>query len=75
MLRMAHKEEMNCRFALKETTTSQYALLCEPVDKNLSVLADGRLMLKLKPGISFGYAEQIAKFLQENVTAVVYVQS
>lgn len=69
---MAKNEEATYTFTLKEPTTSQYAILCEPHEKNLSILENGALLLRLRPGISFGYAEQIRRFLQENVAALIY---
>ncbi|MBI4455121.1 MAG: hypothetical protein HY644_04395 [Acidobacteria bacterium] len=69
---MAKTEEASFAFTLKERATSQYAILCEPRDRNLSVLGDGFLMLRLRPGLSFGHAEQIRKFLQENIAALTY---
>ena len=69
---MSATQEAACTFALKETTTSQYAIACEPQARNLAILGDGRLMLKLRSGIPFGHAEQITRFLQQNVTALIY---
>ena len=71
---MSATQEGACTFVLKETTTSQYAIACEPRERNIGVLGDGRLMLKLRSGIPFGQAEQITRFLQQNVTALIYCE-
>lgn len=72
---MVQTEEIACTFVLRETTTSQYAIVCQPRDARPSVLRGSSLMLKLRPGLSFGHAEQITKFLQENVTALIVAES
>ena len=69
---MTRTEEAACTFVLQETSTSQYAIACRQQEPGLSALADGELMLKLRPGVSFGFAEQVTKFLQQNVAGLLF---
>ena len=73
-IKIAQTEETPCTFLLRETSASQYAIVCEPRGVPLSMFRDGSVLLKLRPGLSFGHAEQIRKFLQENVAALIYVE-
>ncbi|MBI2821690.1 MAG: hypothetical protein HYX74_05645 [Acidobacteria bacterium] len=68
-------EEIACSFRLEEPSTSHYAILLEPREQNLTVLGAGCLMLRLRSGMTFGQAEQITKFLQENIRGVSYTSS
>ena len=56
-------------FTVKEAKTGPF-IMCEPRREDLSILGDGFLTLTLRPGTSIDKAEEIASYLNENVSGI-----
>jgi hypothetical protein len=79
---MATTEDAKYRFTVKEGQASASgkddaptSLMLELSDgKGLSILQDGFLLLRLRPGTSVAEAQEIARYLQDRVTAVSHTR-
>ncbi len=56
-------------FTVKESKSGPF-IMCEPRGKDLSILGDGFLTLTLRSGTSIEKAEEIARYLGENVSGI-----
>ena len=57
-------------FAVKEHTDGTPFLVPEPLEEDLSILADGVLAFELTPGMSIPEAEVLAQYLNTHVQAI-----
>jgi hypothetical protein len=65
-----------CRylFVVKEGVGGQPWIVLEPVRDNLGILDNGFLGLTLRKGISYEEAQEIARYLRDNLLEVVHHQ-
>jgi hypothetical protein len=63
--------ETHCKFELQEIGTSQYAVACRLQAPAQAVKDERLLLLRLRAGVTFGFAEQVTKFLQQNIVSLV----
>jgi hypothetical protein len=68
------KENARVVFRVQEVSGGEPWIRLEPVDKDLRVLGNGFLGFELPEGTTINAAEEIAAFLQENITRVSYTR-
>jgi len=61
-------------FRTKEYASGTPWIVLEPLQKDLDVLCNGFLGLDLPEGTTLKRAEEIAEFLNENITSVSYTK-
>ena len=59
-------------FTVEEVAGGEFIIKLEPVDKNLPALENGFLAFDLPDGTTVNKAEEVAAFLQENLTGISY---
>jgi hypothetical protein len=62
-------------FRVEEVAGGEFNIKLEPVGNNLAALGKGLLGFDLADGTTFNKAEEIAAFLQENITGISYRSS
>ena len=62
-------------FRVRELTNGDFWIYLEPSEENLEVLGKGFLGFDLPDGTTANQAEEIAAFLQENISGVSYTSS
>jgi hypothetical protein len=79
---MATTETANYRFIVKESSPSASGVDDAPVSlmlelsegKGLSILQDGLLVLRLRPGTKVADAQEIARYLEARVSGVSHTK-
>ena len=71
---MSNTERARFTLTVKETGTGVPWLMFEPFDSNLEVLGNGFLGLRLPAGTSYEKAQEIARFINQNVESVTYTK-
>jgi hypothetical protein len=66
------KENVRVVFRVQEVSGREPWIRLEPIDKDLRVLGSGFLGFELPEGTTINTAEEIAAFLQENISSVSY---
>lgn len=66
------KENVRVAFTVQEVARGEPWIRLEPLDKTLKVLGNGFLGFELPEGTTINTAEEIATFLQENISSVSY---
>jgi hypothetical protein len=66
------KENVRVVFRVQEVSGGEPWIRVEPIDENLKVLGNGSLGFELPEGTTINTAEEIAAFLQENISSVSY---
>ena len=66
------KENVRVVFKVKKTENGDFSICFEPLEENLKVLGKGFLGFELPEGTTVNTAEEIAAFLQENISSVSY---
>lgn len=69
MAKLPITEIVEHAFTVKESKSGPF-IDCEPRGMDLSILGDGYLSLTLRPGTSIEKAEEIARYLGENVSGI-----
>jgi hypothetical protein len=69
---MAMSEIARYRFIVSEGSDGTPYLSCQEMEGGLKILADGWLNFLLKPGITYERAQEIAKFLDANISYIQY---
>jgi hypothetical protein len=59
-------------FRVKEFASGDFWICLEPLEEDLKVLGKGFLGFELQEGTTVNKAEEIAAFLQENISSVSY---
>ncbi len=59
-------------FRVKKSVSGDFWICLEPFERNLKVLGNGFLSFDLPEGTTINKAEEIAAFLQENISSVSY---
>jgi hypothetical protein len=59
-------------FRVKKSVSGDFWICLEPLERNLKVLGNGFLGFDLPEGTTINKAEEIAAFLQENISSVSY---
>jgi hypothetical protein len=62
--------ELPCKFELQEIGPSQYGVVCRVQTPDQIVINGNEPYLRLKAGVTYGFAEQVVKFLQQNIIAL-----
>jgi hypothetical protein len=66
------KQNVRVVFRVQEVSGGEPWIRLEPIDKDLKVLGSGFLGFELPEGTTINTAEEIAAFLQENISSVSY---
>ena len=69
---MAETERAGYIFKVKEGIGGIPWIMLEPMDKDISILDKGFLGMDLAPNITYQQAEEIARFLNENIKSVSF---
>jgi hypothetical protein len=69
MAKIPETEFAEHAFTVKEAKAGPF-IMCEPRGEDLSILGDGFLTLTLRPGTSIEKAEEIARYLGQNVSGI-----
>jgi hypothetical protein len=69
------KQNVRVVFRVQEVSGGEPWIRLEPIDKDLKVLGSGFLGFELQEGTTINTAEEIAAFLQENISSVSYTPS
>ena len=65
-------ERVRMLFRVKELASGDFWICLEPLEQDLKVLGKGFLGFDLPEGTTVNKAEEIAVFLQENISSVSY---
>jgi hypothetical protein len=67
-------EQSRYVFAVKEGSGGQPWIMLEPVRDNLAILENGFLGLTLPEGTTYERAQEIARYLSDNIMGVLHHQ-
>ena len=65
-------ERVRMLFRVKEFASGDFWICLEPLEEELKILGKGFLGFDLPEGTTINKAEEIAAFLQENISSVSY---
>jgi hypothetical protein len=66
------KQNARVIFRVEKVSGGEPWIRLEPVDKDLRILGSGFLGFELPEGTTINTAEEIAAYLQENISSVLY---
>jgi hypothetical protein len=66
------KQNVRVVFRVEEVSGGEPWIRLEPIDKDLKIFGSGFLGFELPEGTTINTAEEIAVFLQENISSVSY---
>jgi hypothetical protein len=66
------KQNVRVVFRVEEVSGGEPWIRLEPIDKDLKICGSGFLGFELPEGTTINTAEEIAVFLQENISSVSY---
>jgi hypothetical protein len=66
------KQNVRVVFRVEEVSGEEPWIRLEPIDKDLKIFGSGFLGFELPEGTTINTAEEIAAFLQENISSVSY---
>jgi hypothetical protein len=65
-------ERVRMLFRVKELASGDFWICLEPLEEGLKILGKGFLGFDLPEGTTINKAEEIAAFLQENISSISY---